>query len=279
MPSGPPNQVGLLLRWLVRQPAGAWGRFAALPGYRLLTASDQSLSDEPPGRFRRAWAQLMLISLLWGVFLSWLWAAAWALFGDYYGMPLMHVAAVVAATTLWVFRRSLLAWSRCIGGADPRAQHLVTTVAVVLLMLTLLGMKRSSDTDVVRWLPSAWRWVFPMVVQRVLILAPLWGAWGMLVTCQFCKPTDDTEAVVAAFAKGCTAPVAAVAMVLPLAGTLMYLYFLNWWRLMVPGVTVLGAIAGGVLLCRATGGITRRALLANNILTQLLFLLAYLATR
>ena len=279
MPSGPPTRIVSFLRWLVRQPVRVWRRFSGQPGYRLLTASSASVRDEPPGRFRRAWAQLMLISLLWGVFLAWLWGTALTVFDFFSGIPLIPAAAVVAATALWVFRRSLLAWSRCLGGADPRVQDLVATVTVVTLALVLLGLKRSSDTDVVRWLPLAWRWVFPMVVQRVLILAPLWGAWGMLVTCQFCKPTDDTEAPVAAFAKGCTPPAAAVAMVLPLAGTLMYLYFLGWWRLMVPGVTGLGAILGGVLLCRATGGLTRRALLANNLLTQLLFLLAYLATR
>jgi hypothetical protein len=248
-----------------------------------LTAPAERLAADAPRGFRHAWAQLMVVSLLWGVFLAWLWGTAWTVFGDYFGLPLMHVAAVVSVTALWLFRRSLLALGRCLGGRDPRVQNLVGTVALLVLALALLGLRKSYDRDALAWLPPMWQWACPMLVQRVLILAPLWGAWAMLIACQFCKPADDAARGVIAFAEGCSAPAAALSVVLPLCGTVLYLHFLrnyvNWWRLIVPTVTVAVAIAAGVLLCRRTGGLTRRALLASNFLTQLAFILVYLANR
>jgi len=247
--------------------------------YMLLTASPQRLADELPGRFTHVWAGLMLASLTWGVLLAWLWGTAWSVFRDYEGMPLMQVAVVVSATVLWLYRRSVLSLSQCLGGKDARTQNLITTLVLVVFALALLGLRTPRDAFHDINLPPAWQWTYPAVVQRVLILAPLWGAWAMLVTCQFCKPNDDTEPAVSAFARGCGPLVAAVCMAVPLAPTLLYFYFLNWWRVMLPAVTIFTAIAAGLIFCRRTGGLTRRALLAANFLTQLAFILSYLANR
>lgn len=281
MPSGRARRIVLLLRGSAHGPRHVWRWFSSLAGYMLLTAPAERLGEKSPRRFRNVWAQLMLLGLLAGVLLSWLWGTAWTVFGDYFGLPLMQVAVVASVMALWLFRRGLLALARCLGGRDERVQNLVATVLIVVLALALLGLRKSYDRDV--WLPAVWRWVCPMVAQRVLALTPLWGAWGMLIACQFCKPADDVPPAVAAFAKGCTAPAVALSLVLPLAGTVSYLYLLtyyrNAWQLTVPAVTILGAIAGGVVLSRRTGGLTRRALLANNLLTQLVFIVAYLANR
>jgi hypothetical protein len=47
----------------------------------------------------------------------------------------------------------------------------------------------------------------------------------------------------------------------------------------IPVVTIFGAILGGLVLCRGRGGADRSVLLAANVLTQILFVLAYLAGR
>ena len=44
------------------------------------------------------------------------------------------------------------------------------------------------------------------------------------------------------------------------------------------GIAGAGAIASGLICCRMDGGLTRRALLVANVLTQMVFLLASLAT-
>ena len=43
-------------------------------------------------------------------------------------------------------------------------------------------------------------------------------------------------------------------------------------------VVVAGAVLSGLAFCRLTGGLTRQALLAANVTTQLVFLLTSLAT-
>ena len=263
--------------WLLRRP-----------GYLLLAADEAALARQDPARFERAWVSLIGISLVWGVFVAWWWATAGMVFSRY----LMHTALVVAVTTLWLFRESLLALCRCLGGDDGERRHLICTVLVVALALMLQGLRKPEDPTQppLEWLsafPAAlrvrleglWRGVFPEVVLRVLMLAPLWGAWAMLITCQFCKPSARTEPAVAALARGCGAAAGTLTMALPLGGTLLYLYFLDWWRLLVAGLTILTAILAGLLLCRRAGGLTRRALLAVNFLTQLAFLITYLASR
>ena len=260
--------------WLIHRP------------YVFLTASDERLGREPPQRFARTWVATMLLSLVWGVFLAWLWGTAWTVFKETPGDYWMRSAAVVSATVLWLYRRSLLALGECLA-RDVREQALVVCVAVVVLVLVMLGLRRPYDPD---WeffrisdrqinLPPHWQWLFPMVVQRVLILAPLWGAWAALIACQFCKPNDQTEPAVAAFARGCSPLAASASMAVPLALTLVYLNFLGWWRLMIPAMTLLCAILGGLVLGRRTGGLKRRTILAVNILTQIAFILAYLASR
>ena len=47
----------------------------------------------------------------------------------------------------------------------------------------------------------------------------------------------------------------------------------------IPAAAFVAAVAGGLVLCRRAGGVTRQALLANNLVTQIAFLLAYLANR
>jgi hypothetical protein len=260
-------------------------------GYLLLAGREDALAAAP--RMGRAWLSLMGVSLLWGVLAAWLWSSAWTVFGDYSGMHLMHTAVLLSVSALWLYRRGLVAVSECLGSAS-RSESLVTVVVVTVWTLMLVGLRRSHDLDVVVWpggwlaglsetwrhaLAGLWRGLFPMVVQRVLILAPLWGAWGMLAACQFCHARERTSEPVAALARGVSAPALALAMTLPLGMTLLWLYFLGWWRLMVPGVTIVFAIAAGRVLCAREGGLTRRVLLAVNVLTQLVFLAAYLANR
>jgi len=262
------GNLGTAFRWL-----------ASRPGYMLLAADDEKLAAAPPQRFARAWVELVLLSLGWGILSVGLWGVALKFVGDYYsGIPFMPVAAVVAPMTLWLYRRSLLALAESLVGADPAGKAVGGAVIVVVIVLSLLGLEKHGR-DWPFYLPPAWQWVCPMAPYRVLIVAPVWGAWAMLITCQFCRSRDHTEPAVAAFARGC-GPVAAAACLAPLlAATLLYFHFLGVWRLIVPAAAVVAAVAGGLLLCRASGGLRRRALLAVNMLTQIVFFLAYLANR
>jgi hypothetical protein len=88
-----------------------------------------------------------------------------------------------------------------------------------------------------------------------------------------------SESWLAAFAAGCGPMTAALAMLIPLGGSLFYFSFLGWWQLVIPACTIPLAIAEGLGLCRLNKGLDRRVLLGANVATQLTFLLAYLAAR
>lgn len=119
----------------------------------------------------------------------------------------------------------------------------------------------------------------PEAILRVLVLLPLWGVWALMAPLHFCRLADDADALLAGFA---SQPVLATAacMAVPLAGTLW------WYSQVLGGWASLPALAGllaggplGSLLCRRGGGLNRRNLLAGSGLTQLLFLVAYVAAK
>jgi len=258
------KRLEVLIQWLRSRPA-----------HMLLTADDQRLADEPPDRFARAWLGLMLLSLGWGIAAASLYGLAWQRFRDYTGIDLIPVAAVVAAMAGWLYRKAISALGGALCGRSAEDRAVGASVVVVVLVLLLLGL-RSRQPDWPTHLPWIWHWI-PRTMFRVLILAPLWGAWAMLIVPQFCRPTERTEPAVAALIGGCGPLTAAVCMAVPLAPTLYAFRVWGWWYLTIPAGAIVAALVGGLLLCHRHGGPTRRALLAVNLLTQIVFVLCYLA--
>ena len=67
-------------------------------------------------------------------------------------------------------------------------------------------------------------------------------------------------------------------MAVGLAMTIGYVGYLGLGaQLTIPAVTIVAAIISGLVMCRATGALSRRGLLAGNMLTQIVFVLAFLA--
>ncbi len=254
------------LRWLTHRP-----------GYMLLTAAEEALSGQRPGRFARAWLSVMVVSVLWGGCSVLLWSWTWGLFGDFSGIPLMPAAVVVVLGLSWPYARSLLALAESLVGRDgPR------TVAVAVLVtgwtLMLLGLK-SWNPDFPHYFPPLLQWTRPRMMFRALLLAPIWGGWAMLLAGQFCRPSARTEPVVASFARGCGAMTATAVLAVLVLVTVTYFNHLPWTQLSISATPIVTAAVGGVLLCRRWGGLCRSALLGTNLLTQIAFLLAYLAHR
>jgi len=258
--------------------ASVVGWLARRPSYMLLTACDERLSGELPARFTYAWAELLVLSTCWGLASVGIWSVVWGLFGGPFGLVL-PAATVAGAFVLWPFRRASAALVETLLPAESAARAFGAAVLVVLLTLALMSLQ-PYDYRRDAHLPDWIAWFRPWIkLYRVLLLMPLWGAWAMLITPQFTRPKADTEPAVAAFARGCGPLAAAAVMAALLAATITYFNFLPWEQVGISGAAVIAATAGGVLCCQATGGLNRRALLAANVLTQLAFLLAYLASR
>jgi len=240
----------------------------------LLTASDTRLADAAPEAFRRSWFGLMVLSGLWGAAMAYLYGAVWSLFGEVTGMPLMPAGAVAVATAGWLYRRAVGDLARTLAGGRPGGP--AAAAIVVLLAMAMLGLQ-SHKPDWPVHLPWLLHWI-PRTMFRTLILAPLWGAWAMLITSQFCRPAERAEPAVAALAAGCGPMTAAACLLVPLVPTLYAYRLWGWWYLSIPAAAIAAATVGGWLVCRRAGGLTRSGLLAGNMLTQIAFVLAYLAT-
>jgi len=245
-----------------------WCWLTHRPAWVLLTASDEKLGEYLPQRFARAWSELMLLSLLWGLAAVGLWGTTWRVFGEFTGIPLVQVAVVLVAMVLCVYRRAILAMAEILVGPDLPSRSLAGCAIVVALALMLLGM---------RSYPYWHHGIPPLYV--VLVLSPLWGAWAMLIVPKFCRPGAGTDSAVKAFVEGCGPLQAAICLAMPMAATIVYFNYLPWTQLWICAAAILAAIGGGCLLCRQTGGLTRKALLADNLLTQMVFILAYLANK
>ncbi len=244
------------------------------PGYMLLTAGDEELSAERPERFTRAWAELLILSLAWGMAQLGIWAGLWPVFGQ----KVLPAVLVGAFWLLWPGRCIAAGAAEFLGGRNVTNRAIAASVWAIVLVVCLAMLEQTWRRD--SPLPDFLAWFRPdEKIYRPLILMPLWGCWAMLITPQFCKPTDRCEPAVAAFAAGCGALVATAVMGLLLAITITYFNYMVWEQLSISGVAIGAGIISGILCCRLRGGLCRAALLAANAATQMAFLLAYLGAQ
>ena len=251
-------------------------RLARLPSLMLLTAGDEALATEPPQRFARSWIGLMVVSVLWGLLNVALWDGVSRSIASSSGLPLLPAAAVLMAAALVLCRRGLLALGGFIAGREGAS---LAAMLIALLWLVCLLDLPGPVPGYSPMLPPQWQWLRPLPWYRVLLLAPLWGGWSMLIVAQFCRPCGQTEPAVAAMVRGCGPAAAALSMAIPLAATLWYFNHLSWWQPTISMAVVAAATVGGLLLCRRAGRLDRSVLLAVNVLTQIVFVMAYLVNR
>lgn len=244
----------------------------------ILFGSDERLAAHDGQRTGRLWLSVALAGLAAGIALACIWALAANAFPWWYScyLPLMPVAAVIAALGIGPGRRMLAAPGELLEPARPAASGLVSSVVVGVLALALLGIVPFHREG--QALPAWLTWIRPQEEYRVLLLMPMWGVWAMMTPAHFCRPATGACKLVEAFAYRQPIAGTAIWMALTLGASLWYLKFLtyNWPLLPAAGGLIVGS-AGSVAICRAAGGLSRRALLASNFCTQMAFLFGYLA--
>lgn len=245
------------------------------PAYLLMTAQGEGLQSQPPARFERAWIGLMALSLGWGLLSCGIWVLCQQAFEpSAHGVPAVATAAVFC---LWLYRRSLVSTAEVLTPCDAPARALVLSLlalAVVGIYSAFMGGEGIREFD----LPPVVNWLRPYERHyRLLLLAPLWGAWAMIIGPKFCRISPAAEPAVTALAGGCGPFRAVLCMVLPWAGSVFYFQYLHWsWQFIIPIVTTIAAPAA-VWICSRRQGLRRSTLLAANFLTQMVFLLTYMA--
>ena len=264
-----------MLKLLIR----IWTNISRIPGLMLLVSDDASLARQKPNRFRFAWLSLLGVSLAWGFASIALWATAWKLFGDISALLVMPSLAVTAFAVLGPARLMFYSFARRLGGRRVVLRSLAGAILACAIGCSFLAIRPETYTPE-KHLPALLAWLRPAhKMYRVMLLMPLWGAWAMLILPQFRKPDDRTEPSVVALAKGFGPLSAAACMGAILAITILYFGFMPWTQLTISLAAVVAAIGGGLTFCALEGGLNRRALLSTNLLTQIVFILAYVANR
>lgn len=253
------------LRWILSRPS-----------YVLLSGEAAGVPLATPSAYARAWAGLMLLSLGWGGVWVGLWGGAWRLVArsDVLFAP---VAVVLGVMLLGPYRRAVTALVGLIVGNEPTERMTGTAALVAVVALALLALRADPYHHELS-LPTPLAWLRPTFeAQRVLLLMPVWGAWAMLISVQFARPSPAAGAAVTAFARGCGPVAAVLALTVPGGLTWLYFHFLGGWELALIGAVVIAAVAAGPLAARRTGGLTHDALRGANVAVQVVFILAYLA--
>lgn len=247
--------------------------------YRLLTAGTGAELSPPGTGFGGAWAGLLLLGALWGLAAVGLWHLAFEVFGKPSGLYLLMAVAVGGGMLLWPYRRAGAALAELLAGPEPGAQAVVASV----LTAVLVGGLAVAGPDWHRQeiaLPVWLAWVRPdSKIDRVLLLMPLWGAWSMLILPQFRRPDPQAAPALTELARQCGPVTATAVLAVLLAVSIGYFAYLPWVQLGISAAAMLAAVGGGLLLARRRGRVDRTVLLATNLLTQITFLLGFLAVR
>ncbi|GAF98263.1 unnamed protein product, partial [marine sediment metagenome] len=201
--------------------------------WMLVAGSAGDIERHSGSRMGRTWLWMGLLGIAWGLGMAGIWALAahvypwWKWWQTGSSLPIMPVAAIIAALSLTPLRRVLTAPAHLLSNNPPAEQGAFAAATVVVLMLLLLGIQpyRQESTGLPHWLT----WVRPMAEYRVLILMPMWGVWAMMVPLHFCRPAEGACTLARAMVKH--QPVAATAlwMAVTLALTLWELNFLGAW--------------------------------------------------
>ena len=247
-----------------------------------LTASDTAVERFCYDDQMRILTQLTIISLAWGCILAWLWDATFHITWTVFRILNWVIPSVLcaAAITLGLYRKAMMALVKVILG-DRLILDLLGAGAIVLMLSAVLNYSfHLSNPDPITHLPQRWQWLWPRPLCRMLITAPLWGAWSMIVLVQFHRPDKRSDSPTERFARSVKPVVASVYLVIPFAMTLIFLKYLPaWQRYIPPMLAAMAALGGGTIIKKRIGFTNREVLLANNFLTQLALLIGFLIVR
>ncbi len=250
-----------------------------------LTASEQRVQKSDPKRFSQPACAMMLLNIAFGLILGGIWSTTyhvtWVLWRSLLDHWAVFPSAVCGLVMVFVlYRQSAAALIEPLTGKSRPARWIGLTMLAVGVYAILNYSFRQSNPDWPTQLPQQWSWLWPRPICRVLLLAPVWGAWSMVVLGQFHRPGDRTDPPAKYFAETVSPIASAACLSVPLAGSLLLLNFMSPWRHFIPpAAAVAAALAAGTLIVRQRGEISRKTLLATNFMTQLGFLVAYLIVR
>ncbi len=229
-----------------------------------------------------------LVGLAWiGVF-----RLAWREFGDpemtrFRAVPALAVVLLEAMLTGSVLFRGLAAAADSpIGRAmDDERGVLRSGGMIAALILLAHWVLIAGLPERIGWYPQpgAIRYyfnrVYPLLMYRPLLLAPLWGRWGILLAASVGSPSRAADPFTRSLAAAATPGVVLRWLVAPLGLTALYTHregMLPWGMLSSLAVLLCTYLLA-VRFARRCGGQSRATVLACGAVAQCIFLAAYAA--
>jgi cobalamin synthase len=167
-------------------------------------------------------------------------------------------------------------------GGDRKGSYMgpVAVGAFAILIVLKLMLWISVPEGVSTW-PGVWgsmlNFAYPRAFYRPLILAPLWGRWGVMLASGIGRPANDADGVVRSLTRRQSSRVILGWFLLIAALTAVYCGYNAKW--VVGCVIALGVLGTTYLYSVAVthwlGGQTRDTLLAGGLVGELSFLLLY----
>ncbi len=236
-------------------------------------------------RWRRAGWWFACWGLLIGIVYVCVLHIGWAWFGEYMQLRLGPMLCVLIADVGWCGYRLMSGAaaldlptneSRKTGITLPVliAVVLVVLAKYVLLVLLPIGGK-VSVADWRQYLP----YVYPQVIDRPLLLMPLWGRWAMMLALSLGRIAPGGSPRLVAMSEGMNLPVILLHW---LAATGLTVFYVSGSAIDIPQCFL---IALSVLLCayltafflaRRYGGLTQATIAAAGAVAEVVFLAAYL---
>lgn len=248
---------------------------------------------------------IVLVGLLVGLAWAGVFRLSWRIYGEAGGLRVIPALAIVVLECLFTGAFLVRGFSRSVAQASerhatPRLQRddatnpgptscmdarPVETVALVLILTILAQWVLIVSIPVASpwWPTQGWRthfnFLYPAPVYRPLILAPLWGRWGLLLACSIGRTAREADAETVALCRSVRPSVLLRWTLLPLVLSAIYFgrdgnYLIGIIAGMILfGVTYLAAVT----FARRLGGQTRESLFAAAQIAQLTFLAVYRA--
>lgn len=263
----------------------------------IVAALGYVLADDPtsfradPQLEPRTWPLVPLglgLGLLWvGTF-----RATWRLFGEVSNLRLIPSFAVVVVFALVTGRSMLraamrLAESPRFPGCAENQPTPIRETSLVLVTLFLLGLFVFvlSIQELRGWWPATddWRswfnWMYPRPIYRPLILAPLWGQWGIIVALCTGRVAPTADSLTRTYNHDLSAFKLVVHSALPLGLSCIYLtregrYFTGP---MIAALLLALTILFSTVVANLRRGQSRTTILSTGLFAQFMFIVLYRA--
>ncbi|UCG17591.1 MAG: hypothetical protein JSV19_06075 [Phycisphaerales bacterium] len=271
--------------------AGFWSSLRATAGL-VFPLGEAGRGAGVAGACRTHW--IVPMGLVVGIGYACLYRGAWRFFGEVQGIRLMPAVAV------WLLDVGLCGSVLLVGsarvadqifggrsrrpGGEPTVEGrlgLVGMASFVVLCVLKLMLWISIPEGVSTW-PGIWgsglNFAYPHAFYRPLLLAPIWGRWGLVLAAGLGRPSAEADAVI----RGLTSrqsPYGVLIWFVPVAAlTAVYCGYSGRWAYgCVIALGVMGATyLFGVAVARRLGGQTRETILAAGLVAEMSYLVLYM---